>query len=208
MRSLGYRTQNDLAQAIGVSRSAVSLWLEGKVGVPRPVAMLLRMLVDRAAPRLLSLSALRAASAACACRCARLLPLGRRDGPVVIEILTRRTRRQRLRLELLPASATARVAETPALDHRAESARRRCAAVRVAARTPGTAPRLLGFGRGHDAVVVGVEHAGTSCRRAAAPAARVMVLLPAAALPRAGPALAVETIVAPSASVDKQSSSC
>ena len=45
MRSLGYRTQNDLAQAIGVSRSAVSLWLEGKVGVPRPIAMLLRMLL-------------------------------------------------------------------------------------------------------------------------------------------------------------------
>ncbi len=45
MRVLGYRTQNDLAQAIGVSRSAVSLWLEGKVGVPRPVAMLLRMLI-------------------------------------------------------------------------------------------------------------------------------------------------------------------
>jgi transcriptional regulator with XRE-family HTH domain len=45
MRTLGYRTQNDLASAIGVSRSAVSLWLEGKVGVPRPVAMLLRMLV-------------------------------------------------------------------------------------------------------------------------------------------------------------------
>ena len=45
MRSLGYRTQNDLASAIGVSRSAVSLWLEGKVGVPRPVAMLLRMLI-------------------------------------------------------------------------------------------------------------------------------------------------------------------
>ena len=45
MRALGYRTQNDLASAIGVSRSAVSLWLEGKVGVPRPVAMLLRMLV-------------------------------------------------------------------------------------------------------------------------------------------------------------------
>ena len=45
MRSLGYRTQNELAEAIGVSRSAVSLWLEGKVGVPRPVAMLLRMLV-------------------------------------------------------------------------------------------------------------------------------------------------------------------
>jgi transcriptional regulator with XRE-family HTH domain len=45
MRTLGYRTQNDLAQAIGVSRSAVSLWLEGKVGVPRPIAMLLRMLI-------------------------------------------------------------------------------------------------------------------------------------------------------------------
>ena len=46
MRTLGYRTQADLANAIGVSRSAVSLWLEGKVGVPRPVAMLLRMLVQ------------------------------------------------------------------------------------------------------------------------------------------------------------------
>jgi hypothetical protein len=45
MRTLGYRTQNDLANAIGVSRSAVRLWLEGKVGVPRPVAMLLRMLI-------------------------------------------------------------------------------------------------------------------------------------------------------------------
>ena len=46
MRTLGYRTQADLANGIGVSRSAVSLWLEGKVGVPRPVAMLLRMLVS------------------------------------------------------------------------------------------------------------------------------------------------------------------
>ena len=45
MRTLGYRTQGDLAAAIGVSRSAVSLWLDGKVGVPRPVAMLLRMLI-------------------------------------------------------------------------------------------------------------------------------------------------------------------
>ncbi len=45
MTALGYRTQNDLAEAIGVSRSAVSLWLDGKVGVPRPVAMLLRMLL-------------------------------------------------------------------------------------------------------------------------------------------------------------------
>jgi transcriptional regulator with XRE-family HTH domain len=46
MATLGYRTQSDLASAIGVSRSAVSLWLEGKVGVPRPVAMLLRMLIQ------------------------------------------------------------------------------------------------------------------------------------------------------------------
>jgi transcriptional regulator with XRE-family HTH domain len=46
MRSLGYKTQSQLANAIGVSRSAVSLWLEGKVGVPRPVAMLLRMLIN------------------------------------------------------------------------------------------------------------------------------------------------------------------
>ena len=45
MRTLGYKTKNDVANAIGVSRSAVSLWLDGKVGVPRPVAMLLRMLV-------------------------------------------------------------------------------------------------------------------------------------------------------------------
>jgi transcriptional regulator with XRE-family HTH domain len=45
MLKLGCRTQNDLAAAIGVSRSSVSLWLEGKVGVPRPVAMLIRMLV-------------------------------------------------------------------------------------------------------------------------------------------------------------------
>ena len=42
----GYRTHNDLGNPIGVSRRAVSLWLEGKVGVPRPVAMLLRMLVS------------------------------------------------------------------------------------------------------------------------------------------------------------------
>ena len=45
MSALGYRTQSDLANAIGVSRSSVSLWLDGKVGVPRPVAMLLRMLL-------------------------------------------------------------------------------------------------------------------------------------------------------------------
>jgi transcriptional regulator with XRE-family HTH domain len=45
MQTLGYRTQADLAAAIGVSRSAVSLWIEGKVGVPRPVCMLLRMLI-------------------------------------------------------------------------------------------------------------------------------------------------------------------
>lgn len=45
MTALGYRTQNDLAEAIGVSRSSVSLWLDGKIGVPRPIAMLIRMLL-------------------------------------------------------------------------------------------------------------------------------------------------------------------
>jgi len=45
MNKLGLKTQNDLANAIGVSRSSVSLWLDGKIGVPRPVAMLIRMLV-------------------------------------------------------------------------------------------------------------------------------------------------------------------
>ena len=45
MRKLGFKTQHDLADAIGVSRSSVSLWLDGKIGVPRPVAMLIRMLV-------------------------------------------------------------------------------------------------------------------------------------------------------------------
>jgi transcriptional regulator with XRE-family HTH domain len=46
MRKLGFETHNELAEAIGVSRSSVSLWVEGKVGVPRPVAMLIRMLVN------------------------------------------------------------------------------------------------------------------------------------------------------------------
>lgn len=45
MKKLGYRTQDELANAIGVSRSSVSLWLQGRIGVPRPVAMLMRMLV-------------------------------------------------------------------------------------------------------------------------------------------------------------------
>ena len=45
MRKLGYHTHGDLAAAIGVSRSSVSLWAQGKVGVPRPVAMLIRMML-------------------------------------------------------------------------------------------------------------------------------------------------------------------
>ncbi len=45
MRILGYHTHSDLAEAIGVSRSSVSLWVQGRVGVPRPVAMLIRMMV-------------------------------------------------------------------------------------------------------------------------------------------------------------------
>ena len=46
MKKLGFATHNDLAEAIGVSRSSVSLWVQGKVGVPRPVAMLIRMMVS------------------------------------------------------------------------------------------------------------------------------------------------------------------
>ncbi|HEY0445262.1 MAG TPA: transcriptional regulator [Allosphingosinicella sp.] len=45
MKQLGLETQLQMAAAIGVSRSSISLWLDGKVGVPRPVAMLIRMLV-------------------------------------------------------------------------------------------------------------------------------------------------------------------
>jgi len=46
MRRLGYRTQADMAASIGVSRSSISLWLDGKIGVPRPIAMLIRLLVE------------------------------------------------------------------------------------------------------------------------------------------------------------------
>lgn len=45
MDDLGYGTQMALARAIGVDRSTVSLWLEGRIGVPRPIAKLLRLLV-------------------------------------------------------------------------------------------------------------------------------------------------------------------
>lgn len=45
MVRLGYRTQAELADAIGVSRSSVSLWLDGKIVVPRPVSLLVRMLL-------------------------------------------------------------------------------------------------------------------------------------------------------------------
>ena len=47
MADLGCPTQIALARSIGVDRSTVSLWLEGRVGVPRPVAKLLRMLVSQ-----------------------------------------------------------------------------------------------------------------------------------------------------------------
>ena len=45
MDQLGYVTQSALAREIGVDRSTVSLWLEGRVGVPRPVAKLVRLLL-------------------------------------------------------------------------------------------------------------------------------------------------------------------
>ena len=47
MEQLGCPTQIALARSIGVDRSTVSLWLEGRVGVPRPVAKLLRLLVSQ-----------------------------------------------------------------------------------------------------------------------------------------------------------------
>lgn len=46
MRYLGYRSDLDMAKAIGVSRSSISLWRNGRVGVPRPVCMLLRLMVQ------------------------------------------------------------------------------------------------------------------------------------------------------------------
>ena len=45
MDALGYQTQSALAGAIGVDRSTVSLWLDGRIGVPRPVGKLVRMLL-------------------------------------------------------------------------------------------------------------------------------------------------------------------
>ena len=45
MGELGLTTQSAFAQAIGVDRSTVSLWLEGRVGVPRPVAKLVRLML-------------------------------------------------------------------------------------------------------------------------------------------------------------------
>jgi len=41
---LGCTTQSALAAAIGVDRSTISLWLDGRVGVPRPVSKLLRLM--------------------------------------------------------------------------------------------------------------------------------------------------------------------
>lgn len=49
MDDLNFRTQSALAESIGVDRSTVSLWLEGRVGVPRPVAKLVRLMLVHAA---------------------------------------------------------------------------------------------------------------------------------------------------------------
>lgn len=43
MRCLGCKSQQQLADLIGVSRTTVSVWNNGG-GIPRPVAMLLRMM--------------------------------------------------------------------------------------------------------------------------------------------------------------------
>jgi transcriptional regulator with XRE-family HTH domain len=47
MRELGCRGHEQLADRIGVSRSTVSLWLAGRVKIPLPIAMLLRLLVQQ-----------------------------------------------------------------------------------------------------------------------------------------------------------------
>jgi transcriptional regulator with XRE-family HTH domain len=46
MVKLECRTQAALATKIGVKASTVGLWLRGRIGVPRPVAMLLRLLAQ------------------------------------------------------------------------------------------------------------------------------------------------------------------
>lgn len=46
MDLLGFATHSALAAAIGVDRSTISLWLEGRVGVPRPVSKLLRLMCE------------------------------------------------------------------------------------------------------------------------------------------------------------------
>lgn len=48
MVALDCPTQSALAREIGVDRSTVSLWLEGRIGVPRPVAKLVRLMVSQA----------------------------------------------------------------------------------------------------------------------------------------------------------------
>jgi transcriptional regulator with XRE-family HTH domain len=47
MRKLGCHGHQDLANLIGVNRSTVSIWLLGKVSVPKPIAMLLRLLLEQ-----------------------------------------------------------------------------------------------------------------------------------------------------------------
>jgi transcriptional regulator with XRE-family HTH domain len=48
MRYIGCASQQRLADRIGVSRSAVWSWCTGRVGVPRHIAMLLRLLAEAA----------------------------------------------------------------------------------------------------------------------------------------------------------------
>lgn len=52
MGSLGHSSQSALARSIGVDRSTVSLWMEGRIGVPRPVAKLLRLLQSQEEARM------------------------------------------------------------------------------------------------------------------------------------------------------------
>jgi hypothetical protein len=46
MHTLGWTTAREAGLTLGVSRSTVSLWLQGKIRIPLPVGMLIRILVE------------------------------------------------------------------------------------------------------------------------------------------------------------------
>lgn len=46
MLAMGCISHEQMARAIGVTRSTVSLWLSGRVPVPLPIAMLVRLMAE------------------------------------------------------------------------------------------------------------------------------------------------------------------